>query len=100
MWLTSIQLPGNNCFFHDNKCILSGDGIQDYAQYGANDDVTALPFMGNNTIWSLNGSTSINGFDLETFQKNNKHDLGSVVVKGMPEEEEIIKMAREILWKD
>ena len=93
----SGQIPEHLDYFHDNTCILDGDGGPEYATYDdteGNEDV--WPIMYNNTVYSSNGTTSINGVDLAEYQKDGKHDQGTTVDK-LPADSVIIGWAKELL---
>ena len=89
----STQLPAHVDYFYDNKCILNSDG--DYATFSGNDDKTAWPIMGNNSVFTPNAKTSINGNDLADFQAGG-HDLGTTV-DVTPSDDQIIAWAKDML---
>ena len=94
------QLAGYNDMFMNNTCIFNADlGNASYGVFDCSSPKDAWPFLGGNTIHTLDASksTGLCGMSEAEFQKKYNYDLGTVIM-GPPNDTQLLQQAKQLLW--
>ena len=92
----------DNFYFYNNKCVMASEAGPGYDYAFYEDDTSnekIWPVMYNNSIFTLDGTASVNGVDLDEYQKSGVHDQGTTVQQ-IPDDGVIIGWAKDLfgLW--
>eukprot|EP01083_Nonionella_stella_P019641 54547_1 len=95
------QLIGHWDRYYNNTCIINREKPSQYAWFHCDDAVDVWPILGNNTVFIQGNDTSSTGacgLNEKEFQIKYNVDQGTVILPGPPNNADILRLAKSLLW--